>query len=468
MRAPWRTGPAMTRLLAGRALLPEGWARDVRVVIGADGRIDSVETGAVRGPDDTDLGERVLLPAPGNLHSHAFQRVMAGLAEHRSAGRDSFWTWRELMYRFVRRLTPEQIEAITALAYMEMLEAGYAAVGEFHYLHHRASGQPYERITETTERVFAAAKETGIGLTHLPVLYSYGGAGQQALSAGQIRFANDLDAYAMLVQEARAAVCSGVSPDARVGIAPHSLRAISPQQLGTLIRGFSAGPVHIHIAEQQREVDEVSGWLGRRPVAWLLDHFDVDERWCLVHATHMSEEETTALARSRAVAGLCPITESNLGDGIFNGAIFTGAGGCFGVGSDSNVRISLSEELRTLEYSQRLRDGARNVLTGGDGSVGAFIYRQALKGGARALGRDSGAVRPGHFADLVAIDGSALVFHGLSGDRLLDAWLFAADDSVVTDVWSAGRHCVADGRHRHRDAIVARYRRETKGLLEGM
>ncbi|HSH42092.1 MAG TPA: formimidoylglutamate deiminase [Arenicellales bacterium] len=458
----------MTRLLAGRALLPEGWARNVRVVIDAEGRIGSVESGALREADDTDLGARILLPAPANLHSHAFQRVMAGLAEHRSAGKDSFWTWRELMYRFVQRLTPEQIEAITALACMEMLEAGYAAVGEFHYLHHRASGHPYERITETSERVFAAAKETGIGLTHLPVLYSYGGAGQQALGAGQIRFANDLDAYAMLVQDARAAAGRELDCDARVGIAPHSLRATSPQQLKALIRGFSAGPVHIHIAEQQKEVDEVSVWLGRRPVAWLLDHFDVGERWCLVHATHMTDEETTALARSQAVAGLCPITESNLGDGIFNGARFTEAGGCFGVGSDSNVRISLSEELRTLEYSQRLRDGARNVLAGGNGSVGTYIYRQALTGGARALGRDSGAIRAGLFADLVAIDGDSLAFHGLDGDRLLDAWLFAADDGVVTDVWSAGRHCVVDGRHRQRDAIVARYRRETKGLLEGM
>lgn len=455
----------MTRLFARYALLPDGWAENVRVTLTTEGRIGAVDSGAERGPDDTDLGDRVLLPAQCNLHSHAFQRAMAGLTEHRSAGQDSFWTWRDLMYRFVRRLSPEQIEAIAALVYMEMLESGYAAVGEFHYIHHRASGQPYERVTETTERIFAAARDTGIGLTHLPVLYSYGGAGEQALKAGQIRFANDLDGYATLVQEARTVARSELDADARVGIAPHSLRATSPQQLKVLTRAFRGGPVHIHIAEQPAEVDEVVEWLGDRPVAWLLKHFDVDASWCLVHATHMTREETTELARSGAVAGLCPITEANLGDGIFNGTGFIDAGGRFGIGSDSNVRIALSEELRILEYSQRLRDHARNVLLAGDGSVGGYLYRQSLAGGARALGRESGAVRAGLFADLVALDGGAVALHGLRSDRLLDAWIFAADDRVVTDVWSAGRHCVQEGRHTHRDRIVERYKRATKSLF---
>lgn len=455
----------MTRLFAKRALLPDGWADNVRVTVADDGRIEAVETGIAREADDTGLGGRVLLPAPCNLHSHAFQRAMAGLTEHRSAGRDSFWSWRELMYRFVRRLTPEQIEAIAALAYMEMQEAGYAAVGEFHYLHHRASGQPYDRITETTERIFAAAGDTGIGLTHLPVLYSYGGAGEQALKAGQIRFANDLDGYSTLVQEARAVARAELDADARVGIAPHSLRATSPQQLKAVTRAFRGGPVHIHIAEQRLEVEEIAAWLGERPVAWLLNQFDVDAHWCLVHATHMSGQETAGLARSGAVAGLCPITESNLGDGIFNGTGFVAAGGRFGIGSDSNVRIALAEELRVLEYSQRLRDHARNVLLEGEGSVGSWLYRHSLAGGAQALGRESGAIRHGMFADLVAIDGGDIAFHGVSGDRLLDAWIFAADDRVVTDVWSAGRHCVVEGRHEHRDRIIERYRRMTSPLF---
>jgi len=447
-------------------MLPGGWARDVRVAIDGHGRIGTVERGVASGAGDTDLGERVLLPAPGNLHSHAFQRLLAGLSEHRTAARDSFWTWRDLMYRCVGRLTPPQLEAIAALAYMEMLESGYAAVAEFHYLHHRASGQHYDRPAEMSERIFAACRRTGIGLTHLPVLYRHGGAREQPLKPGQLRFANDLDAYAALVEEARAAAKTGLDPDVRVGVAPHSLRAVSPQQLKSLGRAFRSEPMHMHIAEQPAEVSEITDWLGERPVAWLLANMDVDERWCLVHATHMTAAETGALARSGAVAGLCPITEANLGDGIFDGARFSAAGGLFGIGSDSNVRISLSEELRTLEYSQRLRDGARNVLLQGEGSVGASLYRQSLAGGARALGRESGAIAPGLWADLVALDGGDVAFHGADGDRLLDAWIFAAADRVVTDVWSAGRHCVARGRHIDRDAIVERYKKATRPLLE--
>lgn len=458
----------MTQLHARRALLPDGWAEDVRVTIDDDGRIGAVTSGVTRDANDIDLGERVLLPAPGNLHSHAFQRAMAGLTEHRTAGRDSFWTWRGLMYRFVERLTPSQIEAIAALVFMEMLESGYAGVAEFHYIHHRASGQPYDRPAETSERVFAAARDTGIGLTHLPVLYSHGGAGEQALKPGQVRFANDLDGFATLVDEARAAAAAVLDADARVGIAPHSMRATAPQQLKAVCHAFHNGPIHIHVAEQPAEVDEVLEWLGQRPVAWLLENLDVDERWCLVHATHMTDVETRSLAESGAVAGLCPITESNLGDGIFNGAAFTAAGGRFGIGSDSNVRVALAEELRTLEYSQRLRDGARNVMLAGEGSVGGYLYRQMLAGGARALGRESGAIRPGLWADLVALDGADVAFQGAGGDRLLDAWVFAADDRVVTDVWSAGRHCVTEGRHTSREAIIDRYRRETKTLFESL
>lgn len=457
---------AMTSLHAQRALLPDGWARQVRVLIDGAGRISDVQTGVDPGADDVSLGERVLLPALCNLHSHTFQRAMAGMAEYRSAGRDSFWTWRELMYRLVRRLSPEQIEAIAALAFMEMLESGYAAVGEFHYIHHRAGGHPYERITETSERIFAAVRDTGIGLTHLPVLYSYGGAGEQALKAGQIRFANDLDSYATLVQEARAVARKELAADACVGIAPHSLRATAPPQIKAVARAFRGASVHIHIAEQPAEVEEISAWLGARPVAWLLDNLAVDNRWCLVHATHMTAEETRALARRGAVAGLCPITESNLGDGIFNGPGFINAGGRIGIGSDSNVRIALAEELRTLEYSQRLRDNARNVLVGAEGSVGDALYRRCLAGGAQALGRESGALRAGLFADLVALDGTALAFHGLRDDQLLDAWIFAGDDRLVSDVWSAGRHCVSAGRHHERERIVARYRQATRSLYD--
>jgi len=456
----------MTRLFARRALLPEGWADDVRVSIGGDGRIESVERGAGPESSDTDLGRRILLPAPGNLHSHAFQRAMAGMTEYRSAGRDSFWTWRDLMYKFVERLTPEQVEAVAALVYMEMLEAGYAAVGEFHYLHHDPEGRPYERLAEMSERVVAAAGAAGIGLTHLPVFYAQGGAGVQPLQPAQSRFGNDLERFARLVEAARGLVNEHLEHDARVGIAPHSLRATTPEQLETLTDTFASGPIHIHIAEQPAEVEEVEQWLGERPVAWLLDNVRVDANWCLVHATHMNDRETVALAESGAVVGLCPITESNLGDGVFNGPAFVRAGGEFGIGSDSNVRIALAEELRVLEYSQRLRDRSRNVLLSVDGSVGAFLYRRVLRGGARALARKSGAIESGAWADLVAIDGGHVAFHGSRDDRILDAWVFAADDRVVTDVWSAGRHAVEAGRHVNRDTIIDDYRRATAKLFD--
>lgn len=449
-------------------MLPEGWAADVRVTIDDNGRIGSVERKAVLGVDDVDLGARVLLPAPCNLHSHAFQRAMAGMTEHRSSGRDSFWTWRELMYRFVQRLTPRQTEAIAALVYMEMLESGYSAVGEFHYIHHESDGEPYVNVAETTERIFAAAEKTGIGLTHLPVLYSFGGAGEQSLKPGQLRFGNDTDAFLKIVDEAARLARDSLDSDFNLGIAPHSLRATSPKQLETVTKAFQTGPVHIHIAEQPAEVDEVVAWLGDRPVQWLLKHLDIDRRWCLVHATHMTELETGELARSGAVAGLCPITESNLGDGIFNGMWYLPAGGMFGIGSDSNVRIALSEELRTLEYSQRLRHRARNVLLLEEGSVGGFIFREALRGGARALGRESGAIESGLFADLVAIDGDDIVFQGVQGDQILDAWIFAGDDRVVTDVWSAGRHCVKQGMHIRRKEIHDAYRREIMSLLSSL
>ncbi|WP_243614005.1 formimidoylglutamate deiminase [Shimia aestuarii] len=446
---------------AKQALLEDGWATDVRLTV-VDGRISSVERDVPA--VDGDARVDALLPALGNLHSHAFQRAMAGMTEVRQAGRDSFWTWRALMYRFMDRLSPEQIEAIAAQVYVEMLEAGYASVGEFHYVHHQPGGAPYDNSAELSERIFAATSETGIGLTHLPVLYSYGGAQQAALGAGQTRFGNDVDGFQALV----AAASSGLRDlpsDARLGIAPHSLRATSPEDLGRVVAGHGEGPIHIHIAEQPREVEEIEAWLGARPVEWLLDHHIVDARWCLIHATHMTGTETRRLAGSGAVAGLCPITEANLGDGPFNGPDYVAAGGRFGIGSDSNVNISLTEELRTLEYSQRLRDTSRNVLTPGEGSVGAFLYSSAARGGAQALAREAGAVAPGMLADLVAINSQAPSLCALSRDSLLDGLVFAAKDNVVTDVWSAGRHMVRDGRHIRRAQVVERYRAAMRELV---
>jgi formimidoylglutamate deiminase len=452
----------MASIFAREALLPEGWARDVRLGIGDDGLIASIVADTLPAADDHRAA--ILLPAPSNLHSHAFQRAMAGLTERRGHGRDSFWTWRALMYRFAAAITPEDVEAIAALVQMEMLEAGYAAVGEFHYLHHAPDGGGYADPAEMSVRIAAAAAATGIGLTHLPVLYAYGGAGGAPLSEGQRRFGSDLDRFLDLVAAAAGAIRS-LPADARIGIAPHSLRATTPEVLAAAVAAFPDGPIHIHVAEQMQEVRDIEGWLGARPVAWLLANHAVDRRWCLIHATHMTGSETAGLARSGATAGLCPITEANLGDGVFPIEDFRAGGGRYGVGSDSNVLIALGEELRTLEYGQRLTHQARAVVCPEGASNGRTLYDDALAGGARALARDAGAIATGRLADLVALDGEALALDGRSGDAVLDAWIFAAGERLVADVWSAGRHVVSGGRHRAHAAIVARYRASLRRLV---
>lgn len=439
------------RLFAETALLPEGWARNVAIEVEA-GRIARVSCDArAEGPQ---LG--CLLPAPVNLHSHAFQRAMAGLTEFRSAGQDSFWTWRNLMYRFLDRLTPEDVEAIAAFVMMEMAEAGYGAVAEFHYLHHAPGGQAYDNLAEMSGRIAAAAGETGLGLTLLPVLYQRGGCDGRALTTGQLRFGNDPDRFASLWQKAGGAL-AGLPADARIGVAPHSLRAVTAAGLRAALALDGSGPVHIHVAEQLAEVDEVRGHMGARPVEWLLHQMPVDRRWCLIHATQMAPHETIALAQSGAVAGLCPITEANLGDGVFDAPRFLSAGGRFGVGSDSNLRIALSEELRLLEYSQRLAHRGRAVLATPAASTGRVLFEGAVRGGAQAAGRHSGAIAPGHWADLLALDTSGDLA-GRQGDALLDGWIFAGDDRLVREVWSAGRHIVREGRHVAHEAVTRRFR----------
>lgn len=453
---------APQNLFANRALLADGWASNVRLVL-KDGRIASVQRDSIAQSGDTHID--ALLPALSNLHSHSFQRAMAGMTEYRAAGRESFWTWRELMYRFLDHLTPEHVEAIAAQVFVEMQEAGYAAVGEFHYVHHQRGGALYADISELSQRIFAAAEATGIGLTHLPVLYTYGGAGEKPLAGGQLRFGNDVDRFAQLVE-----TCRGRTPntDTVVGIAPHSLRASSPGDLRRAVPIAGNAPIHIHVAEQPQEVLDIQQWLGARPVQWLLDNAAVNANWCAIHATHMTDEETAGLARSGAVAGLCPITEANLGDGPFNGPGWIKAGGAFGVGSDSNVRIALGEELRLLEYSQRLRDIQRNVLVRENGSVGKFLYEGAARGGAQALGREAGVIAKDKLADLVAIRSNHIALCGLTSEQLLDGLCFAAGPDVVSDVWSAGRHQVREGRHVARDAVAARFRKALLSLQAEM
>ena len=443
----------MTILHAKTALLPDGWAHDVSVRI-VDGRIAAVTPGSAPQGQIADC----LLPAPANLHSHTFQRAMAGMTESRGMGADSFWTWRDLMYRFLDRLTPEDVQAIAGMVMVEMAEAGFAAITEFHYLHHPAGGGAYDDLAEMSGRVAQAALQTGMGLTHLPVLYERGGCDGRSLTAGQLRFGNDPDCFAKLWHAARDAM-RDLPADCVLGVAPHSLRAASPAGIAIAANLSPATPIHIHAAEQLAEVAEVLAHTGARPVQWLLNNQDLSPRWCLIHATQMEPAETTGLAASGAIAGLCPITEANLGDGIFDGVRFLQAGGRFGVGSDSNLRISLSEELRSLEYSQRLAHRGRAMLADPGRSTGRVLYQGACEGGAIAAGRASGAIAVGLWADLLALDCAGPDMAASAGDTLLDTYIFAGDDRMVADVWSAGRHIVRAGRHVARDDMVAGYLR---------
>lgn len=443
----------MTRIWASRALLPTGWAHDVTVEIDATGHIARVTPAAP--PSGHRTG--ILLPAPANAHSHAFQRAMAGLTETRGPDpRDTFWTWRQLMFRFLDRLTPEQVQAIAALVQMEMLEAGYAANVEFHYLHHQPGGVPYDDPAEMAHRIVAAAQETGIGLTLLPVQYEFGGVDCRPLGPGQIRFGTTPDQFARLVETSRAALAT-LPPDARIGVAPHSLRAVTPDAIRSAAALAEGGPIHMHLAEQRAEVEEVEAAYGARPVEWLLDHTDITSQWCLIHCTQMLPHETEVLARTGAVAGLCPITESNLGDGIFDALRWFDAGGHIAIGSDSNIRIALAEELRTLDYSQRLRDHSRAALATPQHSTGRRLFDAAVAGGAQVAGRAAGRIAPGLLADLVALDDTHIDLAGRSGDPVLDIWIFAGDHRMVRDVWAAGRHMVRDGRHIAHETITRRY-----------
>ncbi|WP_135449028.1 formimidoylglutamate deiminase [Tabrizicola caldifontis] len=444
-------------LHATSALLPDGWARDVRIRV-EGGRIAEVTAGV------PGQGHGVLLPAPVNLHSHTFQRAMAGLTEGRTAGQDSFWTWRALMYRFLDRLSPEDMQAIAAQAMVEMAEAGFSAVCEFHYLHHPVGGGTHADPAEMSARIAEAARETGLGLTHLPVIYEQGGVDGRALTGGQLRFGSSPEVFAALLEGAGRALSD--LPDVVLGVAPHSLRAVRRETLAR-VAGMTQGPIHMHIAEQVAEVEEVRTAWGARPVEWACANLPLDARWCMIHATQMTPAETAALARTGAVTGLCPITEANLGDGIFDGPGWLAACGIFGVGTDSNVRISLAEELRLLEYSQRLGHRARAVMAD-ERSTGRLLWDQAARGGAQAAGRGRGVIAVGEWADLVALDTGDLRLEGLEGDRLLDAVIFAGRDGLVTDLWSAGRHVVRGGHHIAREAVAQRFRATMRRLRDAL
>jgi formiminoglutamate deiminase len=424
----------------------------VRVTI-EDGAIAAVETDA--SAQEGDERHAIMVPAAANLHSHAFQRAMAGRAEVRGKETDTFWTWREAMYRFALTMSPEEVEAVAAQLYVEMLEAGFAAVAEYHYLHHAPNGSPYKQQAEIASRILSAARRVGIGMTLLPVFYAHSTFDGAPPKPEQRRFVTDLASYARLLDDCRRLIKT--EDGERIGVAPHSLRAVSPSELAELIALAGDSPIHIHAAEQIKEVEDCVAWSGVRPVRWLIDHAGVDARWCLVHATHMDEAETRDLARSGAVAGLCPVTEANLGDGVFNAANYIREGGRYGVGTDSNVSIGLAGELRQLEYAQRLRERARNVLALPESSCGRAMLGAVLRGGAQALRRNSGKLAPGTTADILTFRADHPTVAGKQDDGVLDAWIFSVGDALVDCVWSGGLKVVAGGRHVLRDQIAGQF-----------
>ena len=441
----------------GQALLQTGWANDVRLGM-ADGKIASVEAGV--SAQSGDERHAVIISGIPNLHSHAFQYGMAGLAERRGPSADSFWSWREIMYKFALTMSPEQAEAVALRLYVDMLEAGFTRVGEFHYLHHDRDGTPYANLSEMADRIVAAAKAAGIGLTLLPVFYAHSGFGGSAPNEGQRRFINDPDRFARLIEGCKQALAG--FDGAVLGVAPHSLRAVTPDELSLVTKLLPETPVHIHVAEQVKEVEDCVVWSGKRPVEWLLDNQDLSSRWCLIHATHMTDDETQRMAKAGAIAGLCPVTEANLGDGTFNATVFTAAGGKFGVGSDSNVLIGIGDELRPLEYSQRLLHRARNVLAENEGSTGRALFDGAVMGGNIAMGRAGDGLREGASADFVALDMARLPH--AKGDAVLDGWLFGGR-ARPSDVWVRGVKQVEGGRHRLRDQAERAFQKTLGELL---
>ena len=454
----------MSVFFAERALLPTGWAANVRIEVGADGRLTSMRANA-----DAQDAERLsgpLLPGMPNLHSHAFQRAMAGLAEVAGNPDDSFWTWRDLMYRLVGKISPEQLGVIARQLYIEMLKAGYTSVAEFHYVHHDLAGQPYANPAELALRISEAARSTGIGLTLLPVLYSHAGFGGQAPNDGQRRFINSTEQYLKLQQQLKPLLAQ--QPAQALGLCFHSLRAVTPEQIHEVLAASDKTcPVHIHIAEQQKEVDDCLVWSGKRPIQWLFDNVEVDQRWCLVHATHADADEVGRMAQSKAVAGLCLTTEANLGDGIFPAVDYLARGGRLGIGSDSHVSLSVVEELRWLEYGQRLRDQRRNRLYRGDQPmVGRTLYDAALAGGAQAMGQPVAGLAVGQRADWLVLDGNDPYLATARDDAILNRWLFAGGDRQVRDVLVNGQWVVRDGHHADEEASCRDFTRVLRELLD--
>ncbi len=443
---------------ARNALLSDGWAGNVLIHTDSQGTIVRIESNQ-QAKKESEMLTGTLLPGINNLHSHAHQRAMAGLAEKSASGqngKDSFWTWRKAMYHYLEKIGPDDLYAIANQVYLEMLKFGYVGVGEFQYLHHDVNGRPYQDRAEMTKQCLLAAQNTGMAFTALPVLYGFGGFGSKAASQAQKRFLNDSDGFLEIVDSLATPVSK--SGNASLGIAPHSLRAINPELLQQVLSAGKHDIVHIHIAEQLKEVEECLAWSKQSPVEWLFDHFDVDYSWCLIHATHMSPEETSRLAKSGAVAGLCPTTEANLGDGFFNVEPYFSKQGAWGIGSDSHISISPVEELRWLEYGQRLLANQRNVTnTNAQPSTGTFLYLQAAAGGAQAAARSSGKIEAGYRADFVVLDDEHPRLYGRQENDLIDSWVFSGNENPVKDVYVGGVKVIEDGFHQKENAINTQF-----------
>ena len=450
-------------IFAKKALLPNGWSNNVIIEIDQSGLISNV-TEKNNHKVDADLNEEIILPAMNNLHSHSFQRAMAGLTEARSPqGNDNFWSWRNLMYQFLDVLTPEEIYSITLFSQMEMLQSGYVGVGEFHYLHNQIGGTKYDNIAELSEKVLEASEESGMSICLLPVVYERGGCDNRELEGGQLRFHNNIDTFEELYNQIK--VLLSKNENFSLGVAAHSLRAVKNETLNKII-DLTNGPIHIHAAEQVKEVEEITSFYKMPPVEFLFKNFDINKRWCLIHCTQMSELETDLLSKSGAVAGLCPVTEANLGDGIFNGFQYNEQKGLYGIGTDSNINISLTEELKTFEYSQRLLNKKRAVISNQKKSTGRKLFDDCLEGGARALQINNGKIQKGFNADFISLPNTNNELDGLEDDKILDYWIFASRENDVQKLWNKGKCLVENGKHLNFDDIQSNYRKTIKNLQE--
>jgi len=458
----------MNTLHFKQAFLSDGWADDVRISINDSGTISHIEK------DIAGANQGCLLPGIANLHSHAHQRAMVGLTERTGATDDSFWTWRKIMYQFLQAIQPEHLHAIASQLYVEMLKAGYTRVAEFQYLHHQSNGQHYENPAEMSLQTMQAATETGLGITNLPVQYQFSGFGKQPLGQEQHRFHCEPETFLRVVENLQKASANDNgynNGNIVTGFAAHSLRAVGKEEFEQVLSSLlsqatdTSLPIHIHIAEQTKEVDDCITWSGQRPVEYLFNNFDVNDQWCLVHATHMTESETLNLAKSNAVAGICPSTEGNLGDGFFDAVDYINAKGRFGVGSDSHISVSPTEELRWLEYGQRLVHRSRNTLADGyNNSTGRSIFTKAALGGAQACGHNSGEIAVGKRADFIVLDTNHPLLCERNKDELLDSWIFSGNHNTVRDVYVGGKHIIQDGQHAQQSEIADRFKSTLKTL----